>query len=83
VRQQRAARHRTGDHVGGREQFRGDDLEQILGELPDGRWIPEQLVRVEVHAPVVAVPVIEVPVDHEHLEILELLERLLAHLVTP
>ena len=40
----------------------------------------EQLVRVQVDAAVIAVAVVEVPVDHQDLGLLQILQRLLAKL---
>ena len=53
-------------------------VDEILGETPDRRGVAEQLVRVQIHAAVVSVAVVEVPVPHEDFELLQLPERLLA-----
>ena len=45
----------------------GQHVEQILREAPDRRRMAEQLMRIEVHAAVIAVAEIEVPVEHQHL----------------
>ena len=46
-------------------QLSRGQVEQILRKAPDGRGMPEQLVRVHVDAAVIAVPVVEVALDHE------------------
>ena len=81
VREQRAAGRRPGDDLGLLEQLARQDVEQILREPPDRRRIAEQLVRVQVDAAVKAVAVIEVPVLHQHFDVLQLLQRLPAQLV--
>jgi hypothetical protein len=43
--------------------------------------VPKELVRVEVHATVKAIAVIEVAVRHQDLEVLKLLQRLPAQIV--
>src|SRR5262245_490605 len=37
--------------------------------------MPEQLMRIHVHATVITVPVIEVPVDQQHFRLLEIVQR--------
>ena len=49
----------------------GQDVDQILREPPDERRLPEDAVRIQIHAAVVAVAVVEVPVEHEHFELLQ------------
>ena len=82
VREQRAARRRTGDDIGLREKVGREHVEQILREPPDRRRMTEQLVRIEVDPAVKSVAVIEVPVAHQHLEILQRPERLPAQSVS-
>ena len=53
-------------------------VEKILRELPDRRRIAEELVRVEVRPAVIAVSVLKVPTEHEHLGVAELLKRVRA-----
>ena len=67
-----------GDDLGLREQVRRQHVEQVLREPPDRRRMAEQLMRIQVDAPVEAVAVVEVPVAHQHFELLQLLERLVA-----
>ena len=70
VREQRASHDRAGDDLRLLEQIAGQNLEQILREAPDRRGMAEQLVRIQVDAPVEAVAVVEVPVAHQHFELL-------------
>ena len=58
------------------------DVDQILPEPPDQRRLPEDPVRIQIDAAVVAVAVVEVPVEHEHFELLKVRERLLAQIVS-
>ena len=80
VRQERAAGHRPGDDLGQLHEVARHQIDQILREAPDRRWMPEQLVRVQVDAPVIAVAVVEMPVEHQDLRLLQVLQRLLAYL---
>ena len=52
---------------------RRQDVEQILREAPDRRRVAEQLVRVQVDAAVIAVAEVEVPVEHQHFVLLQIL----------
>ena len=78
MREQRAARRRPGDDLGHQLQIARDHVEQILGQPPDRRRMPEQLVRVQVDAAVEAVAVVEVPVGHQDPERLHVLAGALA-----
>jgi hypothetical protein len=80
VRQQRAACHRPRNHLGLVEHRRGQHVEQVLREAPYGGRLPQQLVRIQVDAPMVAVAEIEVAVQHQHLVRLQFLQRLIADL---
>jgi hypothetical protein len=79
--EERAASRRAGHDVGPREELRRQHVEQVLREPPDRRRMEEQLVRIEVDAPVEAVAVVEVAVAHQHFELLQLPERLAAQIV--
>src|SRR5262249_61590689 len=70
----RAGGDRAGDDFGSLHQIGGHEIDEILREPPDRRRVAEELVRVEVHAAVVAVAVVEVAVEHEHLRMLEVLQ---------
>ena len=59
----------------------GHQVDEILRESPDRGRVPEQLMRVEIEAPVIAIPEIEVAIQHQHLELLQVLQRLVADLV--
>ena len=76
VREQRAARHRTGHDLGALEQLAGQHVEQILRQPPDRRRVQEQLVRIQVGPAVIAVAVVVVAGLHQHAELLELPQRL-------
>ncbi len=54
----------------------GQHVDAVLGEPPDQRRLPEDPVRVQVHAAVISVAVVEVPVEHEHFVFLKLGQRL-------
>src|SRR4051812_19585062 len=43
----------------------------------------EQLVRVQIHAAVITVAIVEMAVDHQHLRLLEVAQRLLAPFLDP
>ncbi|MDP9324061.1 MAG: MMPL family transporter [Acidobacteriota bacterium] len=64
-----------------REELARDDVEQILREAPHRRRVQEQLVRIEIQTAVKSVPVVEVPVAHQDLELLQRVERLAAKIV--
>ena len=81
VRQQRAAGRRPGHHVGGRRDLVRHQVQQVLREPPDGRRVAQQLVRVQVGGPVIAVAVVEVPVEHQHFVASQLVQRALADVV--
>jgi hypothetical protein len=53
----------------------GQDFVQVLRQTPDERRMPEDSVGIEVDRPVKAVPVVEVPVEHEHFVFTEVLQR--------
>ena len=57
----------------------GSTLDQILREAPDERRLPENAVRIQVHAAVIAVAVVEVPVEHEHVVFAQIGQRGLAN----
>ena len=78
MRQQGAAGDRPGHDLGLLQQFRRQQIDQILREAPDRRGVAEQLMRVEVDASVVAVAEVEVAVDHQHFRPLQIGQRLLA-----
>src|SRR2546428_6460612 len=82
VRQQRAAGDGAGHDVGRLEERAREHVQQILRETPDDRRVPQQLMRVQVDAPVPVVAEIEMPVEHEHLVVLQVLERLFSDLVS-
>ena len=63
------------------ENGAGQHVDQILREAPDRRRLPEELMWIEIHTAVIAVPEIEVPIEHQHFVVLQILERLLASLV--
>ena len=56
-------------------------IEQILREPPDRRRVTEQLVRIQIDAAVEAVAVVEVAVPHQHFELFQLSQRLLAQFI--
>jgi hypothetical protein len=78
VREQRAAGDRTGDHFGALHEIARHQIDEVLGKAPDRRRGSKELVRVEVDASVVAVPVVEVAVDHQHPRLPQVVQRLLA-----
>jgi len=79
VRQERAAGRRSCDDIRLRDDLAWQDVEEILGQTPDRRRMQKELMRVQIHATVKAVSIIEVPVAHQHFQILQRLERLIAH----
>src|SRR3954452_8988979 len=80
VRQQRTAGNRTGDDFRRLDELGRQDVQKILGKAPDGRRMSKQLMWIEVDAPVIAVAVVEMPVDHQDLQLLQILQRFLAKL---
>ena len=80
VREERAAGHRAGHDFGALHELGRQEIDQVLREAPDGRRMAKQLVRVEIHAAVVAVAVVEMAVDHQDLGLLQVLQRFLANL---
>src|SRR5688572_25505875 len=80
--EQGAARDRAGDDLRLLDDRRRQHVQQILREPPDRRRVAEQLVGVEVEAPVVTVAEVEVPIDHQHFVLLQIVQRLLADLVS-
>src|SRR5689334_20327301 len=81
MRQQRTACDRPRDDFRGFEDRAREDIQQILREAPDRRWITEQLMRIDVHPSVVTVAVIEVAVQHQHLMLLQLRQRAFTNFV--
>ncbi len=81
VREQRATGRWPGDDVGLLENLRRDDVEEVLRQAPDRRRVTKQLMRIQIDAPVKSVVVVEMPVAHEHFEVLQFLQRLLARVV--
>ena len=53
------------------EKVAREDVEQVLGEPPDRGRVEEQLVRIQVRAPVIAVAVVVVAAAHQDAELLE------------
>ena len=82
VRQQCAARHRPDHDLGGLDNRWREHVEQVLGETPDRRGIPKELMRIQIDRTVESVPEIEVPIEHQHFVLLQVLQRLLAYLVS-
>src|SRR6185436_1214114 len=82
VGEQGTAGGRARHHVGLPQELRWQKVDQILRETPDDRRLTEQLMRVQVDAPVVAVAEIEVAVAHQHVVLLQFAERFLAYLVS-
>jgi len=82
VGEQGTAGGRAGHHVGLSQELRRQDVDQILREAPDDGRLTEQLMRVQVDTPVVAVAEVEVAVAHQHVVLLQLAQRLLAYLVS-
>jgi hypothetical protein len=81
VGEQRAAGQRPRHEIRLRDERRRQQVDEILREAPDRGRVAEQLVRVDVNAAVVAVAVVEVPVDHQHFKPLQVLERTAADVV--
>ena len=81
VREERAAGRRSRHDVGLFEQLRGQHVEQILRQAPDGRRMPEQLMGIQVDAAVEPIVIVEVPIAHEDFEGLQLLERQLTRIL--
>ena len=65
VREQRSAGRRPCDQLDALQDIVRDDVEEILREAPDRRWLSKQLVRVEIRLAVIAIAVIEMAVDHQ------------------
>ena len=65
VREQRAAGDRASHHFRRLYELDRQQIDQVLRKSPDGRRMAEQLVRVEIDTAVIAVAVIEVPVQHQ------------------
>ena len=53
------------------------DVDEILREAPDRRGMAEQLMWVQVDASVIPVPIVEVPLNHQHPGFLQVLQCLL------
>jgi hypothetical protein len=81
VREERSTHHRSRHDLCRLDHRRWQDVEQVLREAPDGGGMTEQLVRIQVQPSVIAVPEIEVAVQHQHLVLLQVFERLFSYLV--
>jgi hypothetical protein len=73
VSQKRAAGDWTGNDLGALDKLTREQIDQILRESPDRRGTAEQRVRVEIATAVIAVPVVEMSVDHQDLRLLQVL----------
>ena len=61
----------------------GQDLDEILGEPPDQRRMPEDPVRIEIDGTVKPVAVIKVPVEHEHFVLAKIPQGVAAQFLSP
>ena len=77
-----AAGRWSGDDFSRVENGAWKNVDQILGKAPDRRRLSEKLMRVQVDTAVIAVAEIEVPVEHQHLVALQILESFLANVVS-
>ncbi len=82
VRQERAARRRARDDFGGLHDVGRQDVDQVLSESPDRRWMAKQLMRIQIHAAVVPVAVVEMTVDHQNFQLLQVFQRSLTAFLT-
>jgi hypothetical protein len=80
--EERTTCNRPGYDLGRVEDRGRQDVEKVLSEPPDGRGISEELMRIQIEAAVIAVPEIEMPVEHEHFIALEIFEGFLSNLVS-
>src|SRR5262245_25436793 len=81
--EERATQHRAGHDLRRTHDVLGQDVDEVLRQPPDEGWLPEDPVWIQVHAAVKAVAVVEMPVEHQHARLLQMLERLPAQIVTP
>jgi hypothetical protein len=65
VREQRAAGDRPCHHFRRLHDLGRQQIDQVLRKSPDRRRVAEQLVRIEVDAAVIAVAVVEMPIQHQ------------------
>ncbi len=81
MRQQCPAGYGTGHHFRPFNERRRQKVDEVLGEPPDERWLLEELMGIQVDLTVIAVAIVEVPINPQHVIPLEISERLCAHFV--
>ena len=81
MRQQCPAGDGTGHHLCPFNERRRQEVDEVLGESPDERWLLEELMGIQVDLAVIAIAIVEVPINPQHVIPLEISECFGSHLV--